>query len=84
MLMFMVNALYTAVSTITSIVAVNYWRHAIKGYRRTADLIIAKLSFTVYFVIGLMYVRDQTLLMIGIPMCVLIIAFYSLSNYFWS
>jgi hypothetical protein len=71
--------LYSVVSIITTFVSINYWRYAIEGTRRTADLITSKVSFGIYFISGCIFVRDWNLLAIGIPVCIGIIVFYNLS-----
>lgn len=78
------NALYYygVVSVITTAVSVNYWRYAVEGMRRSADLITAKVSFAIYFVSGFFFLNLR-LLAIGIPGCILIIVFYMLSNRYW-
>jgi hypothetical protein len=40
---------FAVVSVITSIVSVNYWRNPVPGIRKTTDLVVAKLSFSLYF-----------------------------------
>ena len=75
---------YAAVSFVTTIVSVNYWRHAVEGFRRTADLWTAKLSFAIYFISGCFFIRNLNLLVIGIPGCCLIILFYNLSIRYWN
>jgi hypothetical protein len=39
-------------SFITSLVSIQYWRHPIPGFRRSLDLVVAKLSFLLYFFYG--------------------------------
>jgi hypothetical protein len=75
---------YAVVSFVTTVVSINYWRHAIDGYRRTADLITAKASFVIYFVSGCLFIRDVSLLAIGIVGCASIIFFYNLANMSWN
>lgn len=75
---------YGVASAVTTVISVNYWRHAIEGIRRTIDLIIAKISFVIYFLSGCFFIRDAKLLMIGICGCVAIILSYYLSNRLWT
>jgi hypothetical protein len=56
-----------AVLAITTIVTANYWRDAVKGFRRNADLVTAKVSFGIYFVSGLVYMRDWKLFAVVSP-----------------
>ena len=45
---------------ITSVVSMNYWKDVdYKSWRRTLDLVWSKVSFTVYFVTGLMNVKYE-------------------------
>lgn len=74
---------YLATSTVTTIVSVNYWRHAIPGFRRSIDMIVAKLSFMIYFTTGVMNVKDLSILCTAWPMCGGIIMCYYLSNKMW-
>lgn len=71
------------VSVVTAIVSANYWRDAGPGIRRNLDLLVAKVSFCIYFVYGAMFVRHHLLLWIGWPICALIIFSYLLSNHHW-
>jgi hypothetical protein len=70
-------------SIFTTFVSINYWRDAVDGWRRNADLFAAKLSFAVYFVVGVLHVRDWHLLMAGWPNTALILMFYYLANMLW-
>lgn len=74
---------YFVVSFITTVVSMNYWRHAIDGTRRHWDLFTAKASFVIYFISGCFFVRDVMELTVGIPGCLLIILFYNLGLRFW-
>ena len=79
------NSLYFhgIVSFVTTAISINYWRHAVEGWRRTADLWTAKISFVIYFISGCVFVRDLQLLAIGIPGCMLILVCYYLSSRYW-
>lgn len=72
-----------ATSSIVSLISVNYWRHAIPGWRKTFDLIVAKVSFVFYFITGCLHVRENIYHIIGWPVCALIIYFYLKSNSKW-
>jgi hypothetical protein len=74
---------YLATSLVTTIVSVNYWRDAMPGIRRDADLFVAKGSFTIYFLTGIISIRDKEILYIAWPVCIGIISFYSLANWLW-
>lgn len=76
--------LYALLSVITTVVSVNYWRHPVEGWRRTADLITAKVSFIVYFFTGYsIFIRDWGLMAVALPGCICIIGFYMMSNRYW-
>ena len=75
---------YGVVSTVTTMVSANYWRNAIEGWRRTVDLITAKVSFGIYFISGLIYMRDWRFFAVGIPAVVGIGIFYHLSGKYWN
>jgi hypothetical protein len=46
-------------------------------------LIVAKISFAIYFLTGLAHIRDPATLYIAWPGCIAIIASYSLANWRW-
>ena len=46
---------YAITSLLTSICSINYWRDARYCYRRSTDLVMAKISFTIYFINGCYY-----------------------------
>lgn len=74
---------YCFVSVITSLVSANHWRHVMEGWRRTADLITAKVSFAIYFISGcIFFCKNLYMWYIGFPGCLMIIGCYFLSNHF--
>ena len=75
--------LYGIVSTVTTLVSANYWRHAVEGMRRNADLITAKVSFAIYCISGFYYMRDWRLFAVGIPGVCGIGFFYYMANRYW-
>ena len=74
---------YAVLSFITTAVSINYWRHAADDYCRTSDMIIARLSFTIYFLYGCLFLKDSNLLVIGIVGCLSIMLSYALSTRYW-
>jgi hypothetical protein len=81
--------LFSTTSSITAIVAANYWRHAVPGFRRELDLYVSKISFCLYFYYGVLctfftdidkHTCDKT---IGYTNLSGILICYYLSNYFW-
>lgn len=75
--------LYSAVSFVTTVVSANYWRHAVEGVRRNADLVVAKVSFVIYCASGFWYARDWEVYSIGLPALAGIGVCYYLSNRYW-
>ena len=71
-------------SCITTIISINYWRDAVDGWRRHTDLVIAKVSFCIYFIIGVIHVRDWHILIVGWPNTALILGSYFYSNSLWN
>jgi hypothetical protein len=49
--------LYSILLYLTSFISANYWRKATYSWRRNIDLIFAKISFTIFVINGIMYVR---------------------------
>ena len=47
---------YTGMLMLTFAISANYWRKATYGFRRDADLVFSKLSFTIFFCKGWMVV----------------------------
>ena len=74
---------FLATSAITTVVSINYWRHAVPGVRRSADMIVAKASFIIYFITGIMRVKDITILYAAWPVLIGIIICYFFSNNMW-
>ena len=50
---------------LTSLISANYWRKATYSWRRTTDLIFAKISFVIFVSNGLIYVRNIPYLITG-------------------
>ena len=71
-------------SAATTAVSVNYWRHAVPGWRKEMDLFFAKFSFLIYFLVGVYNIRNRFILQIGWPNTVMIILCYAMSNHLWS
>ena len=58
--------LYAALLVATSLVSANYWRDPfIPSWRKNADLLVAKISFTIFVTSGIMYVRELHFLIVG-------------------
>jgi hypothetical protein len=48
---------YSLVLLLTTGISFNFWRKPVYGLRRNIDLVYAKLSFVIFFVSGVYYVR---------------------------
>lgn len=75
--------IHFVISLVTSLVSINYWRFAIPGWRASLDFFVAKLSFVIYFITGLLNIKDTATLFIAWPVCGCIIIFYLFSNKMW-
>jgi hypothetical protein len=75
--------LYLGTSTFTTLASVNYWRNAVPGWRRTTDMIVAKVSFLIYFLTGICRIKEMETLFIAWPICAVIAACYISSNKLW-
>lgn len=71
-------------SFFTSFISINYWRDPVDGWRRWADLMVAKVSFTVYFITGVMHIRDLYILAVGWPNTMMLIYCYYMANKYWT
>jgi hypothetical protein len=70
-------------SFITALISINYWRYAIEGFRRNIDLFFSKFSFTIYFISGIYYIQNINIFL-ALPICVMIIFCYYMSNKIWN
>ena len=62
------NQLYfnSYVLLLTSLISANYWRNATYSWRRTADLIFAKVSFCVFLVGWITHVAEYNMVLVGV------------------
>lgn len=76
------NNLYflPSVLTFTSLISMNYWRHATYSYRRLVDRYYSKLSFIIFFMNGTKHLRGSGLLAIGYGNAIAIAYTYYLSD----
>jgi hypothetical protein len=74
------NYLLANVALITTICSVNFWRDATYSYRRTADVIMAKISFIIFIVYGVPYVTWIPFVVTGYTSLVVLIYCYYMSN----
>lgn len=76
------NALYfySILLLLTSFVSANYWRKATLSWRRNADLVLAKISFTIFVANGVFYVRRTSYVIIGYTGLFVLLYCYHLSG----
>jgi hypothetical protein len=74
---------YTLISALTTAVSINHWRKAELGLRRDIDMLVAHISFAIYFASGCYYIipiGGKELWMLAMPGCLLTLLFIHLSN----
>jgi hypothetical protein len=54
--------IFSAILILTSLVSANYWRDAKKGWRRNADLVLAKITFSSGVYYSVQYITDTPIL----------------------
>jgi len=67
----------------TSLVSANYWRKATYSWRRNIDLIVSKVSFTVFTYHGIIHVKYLPFAVSGYSGLCLLLFMYYLSNSLW-
>jgi hypothetical protein len=72
--------LLATVALLTSMFSVNFWRDATYSYRRSMDCIMAKISFIIFTVNGVIYITKLSHLISGYGALVGIIYCYFMSN----
>ena len=65
---------------LTCLISANYWRKATYSWRRTADLVFAKISFVTFVSNGVIYVRSMPYLITGYSGLILLLYCYYLSD----
>lgn len=73
--------LYGCVSLFTMLFSINHWRDAEDGIRRAVDCHAARICFVVFFVSGCIYCRDIYLYVYGIPITIITVALFLISNH---
>jgi len=68
------------VALLTSVFSVNFWRDATYSYRRSIDCIMAKISFTIFTINGVIYITELPYMFSGYGALVGIIYCYYMSN----
>lgn len=64
-------------SVFTTFVSIAFWYRPRDGLRRTLDLIVAKVSFVIYFTVGLVNIRDTSIFIGGLIGAILMIGAYA-------
>jgi hypothetical protein len=72
--------LYSILLLFTSIISVNYWRNAIHSWRRDLDLFFAKVSFVVFVLNGIYYIRNFPYVVTGYSGLFVLLYCYYLSD----
>ncbi len=73
---------YATTSLLTSIFSVNHWKNPTYSYRRVCDVIMARISFTIYIVSGCYYTNVNGHFIItftGYSLLLLLLYFYYMS-----
>ena len=66
--------LYLVTYTVTTLASINYRRNAVPGWRRTTDMIVAKVSFLIYVITGVCRIKEVEVLFIAWSVCAIIAA----------
>lgn len=73
--------LYSIASMLASIFSVNHWRSADYGFKRTIDIIVARVASIIYVVSWGIYSEGIYFYGYGIPMLLIVISSYLYSDY---
>jgi hypothetical protein len=68
------------ISVSSSLCSINFWRDATYSYRRTVDVIMAKLTFVIYVITGMTYVTCLPFLITGYSALFALLYCYYMSN----
>jgi len=71
---------FSILLTCTSLISANYWRRATHSWRRYLDLVFAKISFTVFVIAGVYYVRYVPYVLYGYSLLIILVYCYYLSG----
>ena len=71
---------YAGILASTSFISANYWRIATYSWRRNADLVFAKISFTIFVSNGIIYVRTIPYIVTGYSGLLILLYCYYLSG----
>jgi hypothetical protein len=74
----------SGVLIITSAVSASFWINAIYSWRRTLDLIVSKISFTIFVYNGVIYIRWIPYMIIGYSNAGLLCLCFYLSGYYYT
>ena len=68
---------FSGISLFTAIISMNYWRKATISFRRDLDLVFAKISFVIYLVHGVYYIRGNRLFLFLTALIYLLYNYYN-------
>jgi len=68
---------FSGISLFTAIISMNYWRKATISFRRDLDLVFAKISFVIYLVHGIYYIRGNRLFLFFPALIYLLYNYYN-------
>ena len=69
----------SAMSLISMLASINYWRKPISGTRQNVDLVMSKLAGAVYFLYGVNHVHGSIFRIFGFTNGFLMLSFYNAS-----
>ena len=75
--------LHLVTSAVTTLASINYWRDAVPGWRRTTDMLIAKMSFLIYVATGICHIEEAIVFRMAWLICLVIALCYISSNKLW-
>ena len=67
---------WTILLTITTLISANYWRNATYSWRRLADHVWAKISFTTFLVNGVMHLEYFPFIITSYPLLIILLYCY--------
>lgn len=71
--------IYFILLVCTSMISALYWIYPIESWRRNLDLFFAKISFTIFVLSGIIYIKDTYYLLFGYSGLFILLYFYYLS-----
>lgn len=72
--------IFSAMLILTSLISANYWRDAKRGWRRNADLIMAKITFSTGLYYSVQYIINPPIFIAIFSSCPFLLYFYIQSS----